>query len=208
MFEIKNLVHQYKKNTVLDLEYWKAEQGEHCLILGKSGSGKTTLLHILGALLKPTKGEVWVRENPIHQLSSAKLDKFRAKNVAFIFQKHHLVKTLNVLQNLKLAQYMAGFKQDDKVCKEILKELGLEEKIKSKPKQLSEGQAQRVAVARAVLNNPSLILADEPTASLDDVNAIQVANLLKKQAEKYNATLLIATHDQRIKDLFSKKLAL
>jgi putative ABC transport system ATP-binding protein len=200
MFQINNLQHSYQKQKVLDIAHWEAQQGEHWLILGGSGSGKTTLLHILAGLRKPTQGKVKIAQTLVTELRGAKLDQFRGQNIGLVFQKPHLVQTLTVLQNMLLVQYMAGLRQNRQHCEAVLETLNILDKKNSYPNRLSQGQAQRVSVARAVLNQPSVLLADEPTASLDDKNAYQVLDLLIEQAQTYQATLLIATHDKRVKD--------
>ncbi|MCU0446912.1 MAG: ATP-binding cassette domain-containing protein [Microscillaceae bacterium] len=200
MFEIKNLQHQYQQLKVLDITDWQAQQGEQWLVLGGSGSGKTTLLHILAGLRTPTQGLVKVANVNLNTLNGARLDRFRGQNIGLVFQKPHLAQTLTVMQNLLLAQYMAGLRQNHSHCEAVLKSLSVLDKKNTFPAQLSQGQAQRVSVARAVLNQPKLLLADEPTASLDDKNAAQVLDLLMEQAQNYQATLLIATHDQRVKE--------
>ncbi len=164
MFQINNLQHSYQKQKVLDIEHWEAQQGEHWLVLGGSGSGKTTLLHILAGLRKPTQGEVKIAQTIVTELSGAKLDQFRGQNIGLVFQKPHLVQTLTVLQNMLLAQYMAGLRQNRQHCEAVLKTLNILDKKNSYPNRLSQGQAQRVSVARAVLNQPSILLADEPTS--------------------------------------------
>ncbi len=202
MFRIDSLRHQYQQEEVLNLPAWEVQQGEAWLLLGSSGSGKTTLIHALSGIRLPSEGKIWIKDTLITALSEAQRDQFRAKNIGLVFQKSHLIATLNVLQNLVLAQYLAGLKQDKQKCMQILEELGLSGKAKAYPHQLSQGQVQRISVARAVLNQPTLLIADEPTASLDDENAAQVVALLQSQAKKWNATLLIATHDQRVKQHF------
>lgn len=199
MFAIKEISHQYGDKTVLKTTNWEATQGEHWLLLGNSGSGKTTLLHIMGGLLKPSQGEIEIANQSLHQIKGSKLDQFRAQNIGLVFQKPHLIQTLTVLDNLLLAQYMGGVKKDKSRCMEVLTQLNMQHHKKSYPNKLSQGEMQRISVARAVINNPKVLLADEPTASLDDENTVQVVQLLKQQAEVVNATLVIATHDQRVK---------
>lgn len=199
MFAIQGIIHKYGDKTVLNAPDWEAAQGEQWLLLGNSGSGKTTLLHIMGGLLKPTSGSIKITHQELKSLSNAKLDRFRAQNIGLVFQKPHLIQTLSVLDNLLLAQYMAGLKQNKKRCLEVLEQLNMQHHRKSYPNKLSQGEMQRVSVARAVLNAPKVLLADEPTASLDDHNTVQVVQLLKQQAKAVNATLVIATHDQRVK---------
>ncbi len=208
MFQIQNLVYQYNHKIVLQISDWQASQGEKWLLLGNSGSGKSTLLHILAGFLACQKGKILIQNQDIHSLTPAQQDQFRAKNIGFVFQKPHLISSLTVLQNLLLAQYCAKIPQDSKKCTEILETLQLQDHKHKLPHQLSQGQAQRVAVARAVLNNPILLLADEPTASVDDENAQQITQLLQEQAQRSNATLIVATHDQRVKSQFVQKFEL
>lgn len=200
MFILKNVTHKYGDKTILQATDWAASQGEHWLLLGNSGSGKTTLLHIMGGLLKPTNGEVEIANQNLHQVNGSKLDRFRAQHIGLVFQKPHLIQTLTVLDNLLLAQYMAGVKKNKQRCLEVLTQLNMQHHKKSYPNKLSQGEMQRVSVARAVLNSPKVLLADEPTASLDDENTVQVIQLLQQQAQAVNATLVIATHDQRVKN--------
>ena len=199
MLSLQNLTHAYAGATVLNVASWQAEQGAQWLMLGPSGSGKTTLLHVLAGILRPTSGQVTVADQDLTALSPAALDRFRGKHVGIVFQRLHLIDSLTVLNNLLLAQYMAGEPQDAARVRELLASLDLAEKASARPHELSHGQAQRVAVARAVVNKPKLLLADEPTSNLDDTRCVQVLDLLLAQAKACGATLVIATHDQRIK---------
>ncbi len=208
MFSLTDIVHRYDNDTSIHLPILEGQQGEHWLILGLSGSGKSTLLHILAGVLRPTKGSVCVADQELSLLKDAALDRFRGRNIGIVFQQMHLVSTLTVSQNLLLAQYMAGLPQDRQRVEEVLASLALSEKMNAFPAALSYGQQQRVAIARAVINKPRLILADEPTSALDDVHSAQVLNLLIKQATTYGATLVIATHDKRVKDHFPNRLNL
>lgn len=196
---------QQQKFTFPDLV---CQQGEHCLILGQSGCGKTTLLHLLGGLLRPTKGSLMVGEQDIVQLDDNQLDAFRGKHIGIVFQQSHLIKALTVEENLKTAQYLSGNKQDLNKIKSILDQLNLAHKLHSKPTELSLGEQQRVAIARAVINNPLVILADEPTSSLDDSNCHEVVELLLNQSKEQQATLLIVTHDARLKERFDNQILL
>lgn len=209
MIRLSQILHQYgTQKPILTLEAFEAQAGEHWLLLGKSGCGKTTLLHVMAGLLKPTQGTVHILDTALYSLKSAQIDRFRGQKIGIVFQKTHLIQTLNVVQNLEIAQYMAGLPTNRTRIKAVLEQLQLAHRAKHNPAQLSGGEAQRLAVARAVLNEPTILLADEPTASLDDENAGKVIDLLKTQAKQYKATLLIATHDQRVKDNFSKILQL
>jgi putative ABC transport system ATP-binding protein len=208
MIKVEALRHRYGPTTVLALDEWRADVGEHCLVLGASGSGKTTLLAILAGLLRPTEGRVQVAGRDLASLSGPTLDRFRGQHVGFVPQKLHLIASLDVEQNLVLAQYMAGVAQDRVRVREVLAAVGLGDKLASKPAELSHGQAQRVAVARAVVNRPQVILADEPTSNLDDAHCAVTLDLLESQASACGATLVIATHDQRARGRFAARLEL
>lgn len=206
MVNLQNTAHHYDRDNIVGLPDITLNQGEQILVHGLSGSGKSTLLHILGGLLSPTTGTVVICDNEIYFLSESNLDKFRGQTIGMIFQQMHLVDTLTVFENIRLAQYMAGLQQNESRIREVLNQLDIAEKENSFTDELSQGQKQRVSIARAVVNNPKLILADEPTSSLDDKRSEQVIALLKEQAEIYNATLIISTHDSRIKPHFAKSI--
>lgn len=172
--------------------------GDSLLILGKSGSGKTTLLNLLAGLLDPTNGEVILDGVNLSSISGPTLDLFRGKNIGIVFQKPHLISALNVRQNLELAHFFS--KKEGQEISQLLFDLGIKAKENSSVLTLSEGEAQRVSIARALANSPKLILADEPTSSLDDENTEKVIQLLKAQAAKIGAALIIVTHDQRVKN--------
>ncbi len=199
MFSLQNLTHAYNGTAVLNVASWRAEQGAQWLMLGPSGSGKTTLLHVLAGILRPTSGQVTVADQDMNALSPAALDHFRGKHIGIVLQRLHLIDSLSVMKNLLLAQYLAGEAQNAARVREVLASLDLGDKADARPHELSHGQAQRVAVARAVVNKPRLLLADEPTSNLDDIRCLQVLDLLLAQAQACGATLVIATHDQRIK---------
>ncbi len=179
----------------------QVDSGDSLLILGKSGSGKTTLLNLLAGLLKPKQGEVVLDGVSLTSISGQKLDLFRGKNIGIVFQKPHLIAALNVRQNLELAHFFS--KKKGQEISQLLSDLGISEKGNSSVLTLSEGEAQRVSIARALATSPKLILADEPTSSLDDENTEKVIQLLKAQAAKIGAALIIVTHDQRVKNHIS-----
>lgn len=182
--------------------------GESLLILGQSGVGKTTLLHLLAGLMKPMTGSFQLGSENVTSLSGAALDKFRGKNIGIVFQQNHFIDALTVIENLTLAQELSGLKPDWKVCKSLLVELNLDHKLNAKVKQLSEGEKQRASIARALVNNPKLILADEPTSALDDKNCDAVFELLSTQADKIESALIIVTHDSRLKSKMPNHLTL
>jgi putative ABC transport system ATP-binding protein len=208
MFALKSIRHAYNGQEVLRLDDWSAAQGEQWLVLGPSGSGKTTLLHILAGILTPSEGSVSIAGQDIDRLAASELDRFRGCHIGIVFQRLHLIPSLTVLDNLLLAQYLAGTKQDGRDALLLLASLGLGDKAHRRPQALSFGQAQRAAVARAVVNQPGLVLADEPTSNLDDANAAAALDVLLAQARSRNATLVIASHDRRIGDRFERKLTL
>ncbi|MCF1749937.1 ABC transporter ATP-binding protein [Mariniradius sediminis] len=204
ILKAENISFYYDANQPFQIPDIRLDRGQQLLILGKSGSGKTTILHILAGLLQPKAGEVSIDGTSLYTLKGTQLDKFRGKNIGIIFQKPHILAPLTVEENLLLANYFAGKKTDR--INSVLQDLGIAHKRKSLVNNLSEGEAQRVSIARALVNEPKIILADEPTASLDDQNAEAVVKLLKDQAEKHQAALVIVTHDQRVKNHISNQI--
>jgi ABC-type lipoprotein export system ATPase subunit len=208
MLRASGIRQRYASKEVLALERFEAAQGEHWLVLGASGSGKTTFLNLVAGLLAPSEGEIEVGGQGLAKLGGAALDRWRGRNVGIVPQKLHLVASLNVLQNLLLAPFLANLPPDRARAEFLLEKLNLKEQSKARPGQLSHGQAQRVAVARAVMNRPKLLLADEPTANLDDAHCEQALDLLQGQAAECCATLIVATHDQRARARFDRRLEL
>jgi putative ABC transport system ATP-binding protein len=208
MLQTKDLKFAYNDENSFSFPDMNCEKGSHWLILGQSGCGKTTLLHLVGGLLKSQSGSINVNGTDMSALSESKLDAFRGKHIGIIFQQSHLIKSLNVEENLMAAQYLSGEKQNSEKVRSILERLNLGAKLKSKPSKLSQGEQQRVAIARALVNAPQIILADEPTSSLDDLNCTEVVNLLLDQSKESGATLIIVTHDGRLKSMFENKIEL
>jgi ABC-type lipoprotein export system ATPase subunit len=208
MIEVSSLSFIYNQSNALAFPDFTIERGRHMLLLGESGSGKTTLLHILGGLLRKYSGSVKIDGIELSAMSETSLDRFRGQRIGYIFQKNHLISALTVEQNLGLAPYLAGIDIDNSRIAAVLSKLGLSEKRKSRVTELSHGQAQRVSIARAMLNKPSIIFADEPTSALDDKNCAKVIDLLMSAAAESNSTLVIATHDQRLKDKMDLRIEL
>lgn len=206
MLETKNLRFKYDDDSELSFPDIKTSK-ENLLILGASGVGKTTFLHLLSGLLKPLEGEIDLIGTSISKLTMSEMDRFRGKNIGIVFQKPHFINSLTVKENLQLAQYISK-KIDKTRISSLLDSLGIEDKANKKTLNLSQGEKQRVAIALAIVNQPKLILADEPTSSLDDLNCDKVINLLKNQAAKYKAKLIIITHDYRLKKHFKNTLSL
>jgi ABC-type lipoprotein export system ATPase subunit len=199
MIEVSGLNYSYPTGRSMSFPDFSVKKGENWLLLGDSGSGKTTLLHLLGGLLKSQQGKITVSDMDITTLSESKLDRFRGEHYGFVFQKNHLIQSLTVRKNLLMAPFLAGLPQSESKVEDVLKRLELTEKKNARINDLSAGQTQRVAIARAVLNGPSIILADEPTSALDDKNCDAVIELLLSVASEHGCSLVIATHDQRLK---------
>jgi len=208
VISVRGLAHRYGGQEALRLADWRVAQGDRWLILGPSGCGKTTLLHVLAGLVRPSEGQVEVAGESLLKLEGARLDRWRATTVGIVLQALHLVKHLSVRDNLRLAQYLAKTPQDDARIDDTLGALGVGAKSARRPSELSQGEQQRVAIARAVVNRPKLVLADEPTANLDDASAATVVDLLAEQAARHGATLVVATHDARVKGKFRERLEL
>ncbi|MDU4890807.1 MAG: ABC transporter ATP-binding protein [Clostridium sp.] len=202
VLKVENLRKVYGKGDsevrALDGVSFTVAKGEFIAIIGASGSGKSTLLHLLGGLDRPTSGKVIINDMEIYNQNENSLSIFRRRNIGFIFQFFNLMPILNVEENISLPALLDNEKVDKKYLDEIIKIIGLEERRKHIPSELSGGQQQRVSIARALINKPSIILADEPTGNLDSKNSKEVIDLLKATAKKYNQTLLLITHDSRI----------
>jgi putative ABC transport system ATP-binding protein len=201
MFELAGVVRRYGDVVAVEVPEWRAGSGEHWLLAGPSGSGKSTLLHILAGLTRASSGEVSVGGTDLASLRSAALDRWRGANVGIVPQRLHLIGALDVADNLRLAQGLAGLPADESRIVALLEAVHVAEFAHRYPRELSQGQAQRVAIARAVVNRPGLVLADEPTANLDDAHAAAALELLRAQAVATGATLVVASHDARVRPL-------
>lgn len=208
MLRTTGLQFSYDGRNELSFPNIDCKSGEHWLLLGQSGSGKTTLLHLLGGLLSPRSGRIEVANTEMSALSATQRDRFRGRNIGIIFQSAHFVRALTVEENLILAQQLAGLKPNRRRIDELLAHLNLGHKLHAKPDRLSVGEQQRAAIARAIVNKPDIILADEPTSALDDHNCDKVIQLLEEQARAVGATLLVVTHDGRLKEQFSNQIVL
>ena len=208
MLSIRDLRHEYAGRTVLCVPRWEVAKGEASLVIGPSGSGKSTLIGIIAGLVSPTAGSVSVADKEITALPAVKRDRFRALHIGLVPQTLHLIGVLSVRDNLRLTRRLASLPADEAGIEACLESLGIAPLAARKARDISVGEAQRVAVARAVVNRPRLILADEPTSALDDANCDKALALLRDQAAACGATLVIATHDQRIRSHFPSRLEL
>lgn len=208
MISTKNLRFSYSKDQEFIFPDLYCEAGSTLLITGDSGKGKTTYLHLLAGLLQPTSGEIIIDKTDLVSLSEKKTDRYRGKNIGVVFQKSYFIAALTVLENLQMASWLATGKKHTKRAKRLLEQLAIENQAEKLPSQLSIGQQQRVSIARALMNEPKVLLADEPTSSLDDKNAEKVIDLLTSLSKEYKSALLIVTHDSRIKERFINKITL
>lgn len=208
MISTSGITFSYSNDQLFHMPDLYCEAGNTILITGDSGKGKTTYLHILAGLLKPKTGEILIDKVNMVALSESKGDKFRGKNIGLVLQKSHFVTSLTVLENLEMASWLATGKKNATRAKELLAKLDIANQANKLPNQLSIGQQQRVSIARALMNDPKVLLADEPTSSLDDKNAEKVIQLLTDLSKEYKAALVIVTHDARIKERFTNKITM
>jgi len=207
MIITKGLNFKYNEQASFSFPDINLGKEENLLIIGSSGIGKTTLLHLLAGLLESNSGSINLYGQDISKLTQHQIDKFRGQNIGIVFQKPHFVNSLTVKENLQLAQYLGNKKDQNRII-DILSSLDILDKENKKPKKLSQGEKQRASIAMAIVNSPKLILADEPTSSLDDENCDRVIKLLKKQASEFKAQLIVITHDNRLKKHFKKSIKL
>ena len=204
ILQIKSLEYEVDNQKIIKGNSFNINYKEHQLILGNSGSGKTTLLNLMSGLLKPSGGEILFEGVKYSTLNEKDLDSLRAENFGFIFQKLNLIDYLSVKQNIALVNDSLNSFYINK----IISELGLTEKSNQRVKNLSFGEAQRVAIARGVVNNPKVIFADEPTSALDDTNTKIVMKMIFDFADKNDSTLVVCTHDDRVKSFFSNSMVI
>lgn len=202
ILRVENLTKVYGKGdtavTALDHVSFSVEKGEFIAVIGPSGSGKSTLLHMLGGVDRPTSGKVLIDGTDIYQLDESQLAIFRRRQIGLIYQFYNLIPVLDVEENITLPLLLDGRKVDQQNLEELLTILGVKERVDHLPNQLSGGQQQRVSIGRALINNPAIVFADEPTGNLDSKNSDEIINLLKLYNKKYNQTLIVITHDEKI----------
>ncbi|HEX4374551.1 MAG TPA: ABC transporter ATP-binding protein [Puia sp.] len=208
MLTAKNIQKYYGDLWVLKGVDVEIAKGEIVSIAGPSGSGKSTLLHILGTLDNPDKGEIFLQDKKVSDLRGKPLAAFRNKHIGFVFQFHHLLPEFSALENVCIPGWLAGRrkKEVEEAAKQLLNTLGVGERLENKPNALSGGEQQRVAVARALINNPDIIFADEPTGNLDSANARDLHQLFFQLREKFQQTFLIVTHNEELAQMSDRIL--
>lgn len=211
ILESRNIFKSYQSNKKLKLEVLKdislsIEENKISVIVGASGAGKSTLLHILSGLDRPDSGEVFFEQENIFKFSDERLAHFRNKNIGFVFQFHHLLPEFTAVENVAIPKLASGAKLKDALehAKELLELVGLIDRKDHKPSELSGGEQQRVAVARALINNPKIIFADEPTGNLDSKNSESIHQLILKLRDEYKKTFVIVTHNPELMNLADK----
>jgi ABC-type lipoprotein export system ATPase subunit len=208
MIKATSLNYQYTAEKSLQYPDVQVDKGTSLVILGKSGCGKTTLLHMLGGLLRPQYGSVVIHGKDMSTLSEKELDLFRGQHIGFIFQKSYFIQSLSVRDNILMAPFLSGKKVDASRLDVLSKSLGIDHLMHKLPARLSQGEQQRVSIARAIVHQPDLVLADEPTSSLDDENTETVSGLLQELCRQNGAALIIVTHDIRLKQLIPNQITL
>jgi lipoprotein-releasing system ATP-binding protein len=208
MIEASGIYKSFDNLLVLKGIDLSVSQNEIVTIVGPSGAGKSTLLHLLGTLDKPDKGTIEINKTVLDQLSQKKLAQFRSKNIGFVFQFHHLLPEFTALENVFIPALIAGYNRTDsaKRATEMLTLLGLAERLDHKPSQLSGGELQRVAVARALINKPTVVLADEPSGNLDTQNATELHKMFFRLRDELGQTFVIVTHNQELASLSDRRI--
>lgn len=208
VLDIDNISRSYGATPVLQEMSFRVARGKHLLLLGPSGSGKSTLINLIAGLLTPDAGNIHIAGEAMTGIGSAARDDLRRRRIGIIFQTLRLVSALSISKNLRLAQKLGHGATDDGRIEALLETLGIAGRANAKPRHLSQGEAQRAAIARAMVGQPDLLVADEPTSALDDANAEITARLLIETAEQQGSTLVIATHDQRLARFIPNRLSL
>jgi ABC-type lipoprotein export system ATPase subunit len=206
--KIRGLEFGYGKEPLLEIDELQIQKGEHLAVIGPSGCGKTTFMHLVSGLIRPQVGTIEIQGCNITRLKEWEMDRFRGRSIGVVFQRLHLLSAISVLNNLLLAQRLARMTPDKKKAMKLLDRLGIAAQAHSLPAILSQGQAQRAAIARAVIHNPSLVIGDEPTSALDNASAADAIQLIKELSESVGFALLIVTHDERVRGSMDRVLDL
>lgn len=208
LIDVKGLQFRYGEHVVLDVDQCELGYGQNMAVVGPSGCGKTTLLHLLAGLLAPSSGVIRLFGQDLSKLHAAQLDRFRGRRIGLVFQRFHLMPALTVRENVAMAQRLARVPLDGPRIDALFERLNLSGLENHKPSMLSQGQAQRAAIARALVHRPQLVMADEPTSALDDEHARLTLRLLRDAADDAGAALLVVTHDQRVRGEFETEFEL
>ncbi|MFM7310911.1 MAG: ABC transporter ATP-binding protein [Flavobacteriales bacterium] len=208
MLESRDLTFSYANGPSFVFPDVHCGRGEQLLILGESGKGKTTFLHLLSGMLKPSSGTVSLNGEVTTTMSNRQLDRFRGQHMGIVFQTAHFVKSLSVLDHMMMAPFCSGKQASRQQAQQALDRLNIGDKSNKSVNALSVGEQQRVAIARAVFHKPTLLLADEPTSALDDRHASEVMQMLEEQSKEIGSSLIIVTHDQRLKDRYNNRIVL
>ena len=208
VLSLNKLEFSFNEKPLININEFQVRTRERIAIMGPSGCGKSTFIHLVAGLLKPQKGTIRIKNQDITKLEEWKIDRLRGQSIGIVFQRLHLLPSISILDNLLLAQKLAQTTVDRESAIELLKRLDLEEWINKFPHHLSQGQAQRAAIARAVIHKPALVIGDEPTSALDDDNAQEAIRLLNELSENVGFALLIVTHDKRVRDSMDSVLSL
>ena len=206
--KISDLEFGYSKKPLLEIDELQIQKGEHLAVIGPSGCGKTTFMHLVAGLLRPQVGTIEIQGCDITRLKEWEMDRFRGRSIGVVFQRLHLLSAISVLNNLLLAQRLARMAPDKKKAMTLLDRLGIAGQAHALPAMLSQGQAQRAAIARAVIHSPSLVIGDEPTSALDNSSAADAIQLIKELSESVGFALLIVTHDERVRSSMDRVLDL
>jgi putative ABC transport system ATP-binding protein len=208
MIKTSQLTYAYENGQSFEFPDVDLKPGEHLLVIGPSGVGKTTLLYLMAGLLPPSKGSIFIDGTEFNSLTRRKMDQFRGEHIGIIFQQYHFIKSLSVSDNMRLRQSYPKSTHDQQRREELAERLGLTEQLNKKVNNLSQGQQQRLSIALGLIHKPKIIFADEPTSNLDDANCDKVIDLLKEEAKISNSSLVIITHDMRVKSHFKNSVAL
>ncbi|MEM6809626.1 MAG: ATP-binding cassette domain-containing protein [Pseudomonadota bacterium] len=202
--EVEDLRFGYGDQLTVDIDQFTLEQGQSVAVIGPSGCGKTSFLHLLAGLLRPQSGSVHLLGQDLAELRGASMDRFRGKNIGLVLQRFHLIKALTVRENVLLAGKLSRAKAGGDTVDALLQRLNIDAVAQHKPSMLSQGQAQRAAIARALVHKPPIVMADEPTSALDDEHATEAIGLLRDAVSEAGATLIVVTHDQRVRGMLDR----
>jgi len=205
---LKNIVKRFDKTPILEIDKAEFDSGSQTVIMGDSGLGKSTLLNLIAGVIKPEEGDVTLGDTCISNLKEHQRDIFRSKNVGYVFQNFNLLPELTVLENIRMATYFGKIEYSESHVNRLMEQVGMQNKANAYPNTLSAGQKQRVAIVRAIVNKPGIILADEPTGALDQKNKNSIINIVQELSKDVGCTLILVTHDNWVSEQFQNTLML